>query len=199
MPNYEIKNGERTWSGKTKKAAEAARDADLNALFADCQADIPKLITVPPLSCNGDLYMGLVFLRLTGGWSYRVLVSPFESEGTDWQPTCICDGPWSTSAALTERACRRHMAQLVCRISKDGVARPDGVNMIAPDDEEGLREHLGWLSWQVAFARLKQRNLLVADSTLHALTGPGQSMSREFEAMRTEAYDQYKPKNGATP
>lgn len=198
MPNYEIKNGERAWSGKTKKAAEAARDADLNALFADLQADVPKLITVPPPHI-GDAYLGLVFLRLTGSWSYRILVSSHESDRPDWQPMAICDGPWSNSALQTEWACRRHMAQLVCRISPDGVALPDGLNMIAPDDAEGLRAHLDWLSWQVAFARLKQRNPLVADSTLHALTGPGQLMHAEFHALRKEAYHLHKPQNGATP
>lgn len=194
MPNYEIRNGERSWTGKTKKAAEAARDADLGVLFADLQADVPKIITVPPLSNNGDRYLGLVFFRLTGSWSYRILISPAESESTDWRPMAVCDGPWSTSAAMTERACRRHMAQLVCCVSQAGVALPDGLDLLAPDDEDGLREHLRWLAWQVAFARLAARHPLTGRDTLHALTGPGQMFHAEFETLRTEAYSTYKPK-----
>lgn len=155
---YRIVNGHQEWTGPTLKAAQAARDEQLNRLFAAYGAEVPMLIVA-------DAHrQGLVFQRPDGYFSYRIV--------RDGAPGGIIT-PAQASKIEAERFCRRHLAQdmfvLDVSFGEFVNVKVDGLSVIEPTDEEGMAEHKRWIAFQVAYA--KARAAGKTDQEAHADAG----------------------------
>lgn len=158
---YRLVNGHREWTGSTMKAAQAARDEDLNRLFANYGDEIPVLITASPGR------QGLVFQRPDGFFSYRLI--------RDGVAGGIVS-PAGASKDEAERFCRRHLAQDVFELQ---VAFDEFVNVkvygssvIAEDDEEGKSDHCRWVTFQIVYAKARASGK--SDQEAHAAASAAQ-------------------------
>ena len=126
-----------SWSGRTRAAAAAAKQAHLERLFAEFSR-------VPiPIMHDGRVE-AICWQEHSGWWAYALVHSE------DGRLGCVTSSNWSRRDA--EFRARRHVAQNVFEM---GVTAPrvNGLDVIHPEDDEGQRAHLRWVSWQVAYAQ----------------------------------------------
>lgn len=134
-----VEHGCLSWSGQTFGEARAARDADLARYFTAGE-DIPTLVFVKS-------YVGVVFQRHTGDFSYR-----YYENGRPG--AFITSAGWSRQDA--EFRLRRHLAQNVFATDPaTGEATCDGLDVVHPKDKEGLIEHRRWVAWQIAYGKAR--------------------------------------------
>lgn len=148
-PRYRIEHGCLEWTGRTRDECERQRDAFLDVRFADSSSDVPTVVHAGS-SLRGAAArraVGVVFQRLNGDYEYVIV----EEGGRP--PYCIAthtgsgpDGGLTRKEA--EHHCRRHLAQWI--YGHDG----NGIRLIAADDDEGFEQHLRWIAFQRAYARL---------------------------------------------
>jgi hypothetical protein len=141
MPKVTIELGHLSWTGRTKREAEAARDDHLSALFGYAGSAVPQLLFV-------GQYVAVLFRQDELCWAYQIY-----ENGTPWS---IHSG--SETRREADFACRRHLAQSVFQM---GVTAPrvTGLEVIHPEDDRGRREHESWIRWQSAFAVAKGSGL----------------------------------------
>jgi len=136
---HKVANGEASWTGKTKAAAEAARDKDLNRLFADLNWE-PIIVPFPR-----GIMVG--FLNWGGNWESYTL----------WHQT-TAERRWHGSEIHYERdrkkvqvSLHRHVAALV-RDTEGGEA---GLPYLLPEDHEGREDYLQMNVWHAAYKQAR--------------------------------------------
>lgn len=133
---HKITNGEAEWTGKTKTAAEAARDQHLNRLFADLNWE-PILIPFPR-----GIMIG--FLNWAGNWesyTYWFHQTP-EQRRTHG---CTIHGERNRQKVLVDLT--RHVASLV----QDTEGDTAGLEYLLPEDHEGKEDYLQTTAWHEAY------------------------------------------------
>lgn len=137
---HKLVNGQAAWTGKTKTAAEAARDNRLNRLFADQNWE-PIVIPFPQGVMIG-------FLNWAGNWESYTHWYHQTPEQRRWH-SCTIDS--ERDRQKVKVGLHRHVAALV----RDTEGSEVGLAYLLPEDHDGKEDYLQIDAWHVAYKAAK--------------------------------------------
>ena len=137
---HKITNGQAAWTGKTKTAAEAARDKDLDRLFDDLNWE-PIVVPFPRGVMIG-------FLNWAGNWeSY----THWHHQTAEQRRSHGCTIDSERDRQKVRNSLHRHVAALV----RDTEGTEAGLEYLWHEDREGKEDYLQMDVWQAAYKAAK--------------------------------------------